>query len=175
MRPKTIPAWILSFCLIASGGITTAQALTPATKSDSPVTIVSNKAKVNNKTGNSVFIGDVEIIQGTSRLNADQVDITMTADKKIDIAIATGAPAVYRSKEPGKPEVIAKADRLEYHANSGKIFLIGNAVVTQGENVFKGPRIEYDMNTELVTSNGNSSKGGRTQIVIVPGDRASKK
>ena len=78
-----------------------------------------------------------------------------SAIKKIDCK----GPVVIKTKTQ-----TATGDRAEFDRVVNKVFLIGNAVLSDGPNVTRGERVAYDL-----TSGVANVEGGRVRALIVPG------
>ena len=57
----------------------------------------------------------------------------------------------------------ATGDRAEFDRVINKVFLIGNAALTDGPNVTRGERVAYDVSTGVA-----NIEGGRVKALIVP-------
>ncbi len=67
-----------------------------------------------------------------------------------------------------KIEAAGTGDSLVFDKPENKFYLIGNVALSQGENVTRGDKLIYDLNTgqAVVTSKG------RVHSLIVPGDQS---
>jgi lipopolysaccharide export system protein LptA len=65
---------------------------------------------------------------------------------------------------------VGTGDALVYDKPENKFYLIGNVALSQGENITRGDKLIYDLNTgqAVVTSKG------RVHSLIVPGDQQAK-
>jgi lipopolysaccharide export system protein LptA len=111
--------------------------------------------------------GNVIAIQGTTKLTGDVIVVYLSPKNELIKGIATGKPATYRTiPEENKPEFYAEGNEIHYLVEEQRILLIGNAKVRQGDNTYEGPRLEYQIETEVVTS--PKSPQGRASMVITP-------
>jgi len=140
-----------------------------------PLYLQADSVSLDNKTGESQYVGHVTVQQGSSYLTADRATVHTDKDHKIQEAIAYGTPlnqAHYRTQsDPEKPEMNAYADVIKIYPQEHWVYLIGHAKVTQGADSYKAPEIEYNSMTQRVFS--KKSAAGRTQIVIHPDDNKS--
>ncbi|MDX1902440.1 MAG: lipopolysaccharide transport periplasmic protein LptA [Gammaproteobacteria bacterium] len=137
--------------------------------SEKPMQITSDASSFNYKTGVSQYDGNVEVIQGTARLNADRVITHNNDAHKISEAIAYGInkPAEYWTRlKKEDPLLHAIANTIKFYPQKSLVILEGNAKVIQGENTFIGPVAIYNMKTQTVTA--PPSKTGRATVVINP-------
>jgi len=116
------------------------------------------------------FKGNVELVQGTTRLYADRATINGDEANKLQLAIAYGSSttqAHYLTQtDTNKPLLHAYADEIHYYPVKHRIDLLGNARVVQGNNVLSANKISYDTLEQRVIS--ESSGKGRVTIVINP-------
>ena len=142
---------------------------------DQPMTVEADKATLNEKTGNSVYEGNVQVQQGTLVLQGDKMTVQLT-DNTIEKIILTGNPAIYRQRPDGKDtDQHAEAGRIEYHATEDRVILLENARVWQsGAEEFRSDRIVFNLKTNTVNA-GGSSPGDRVRITLQPGNKKDKK
>lgn len=146
---------------------------------DKPIEISADRGNLDQLKGVTVWQGNVIIIQGTLKLNADRA--TVTQDKQGNQTMqATGNQVVFRQKMDGKNEWIeGQSNQLDYNTVTHVAVLTGNARVKRGNDLVIGNVITYNTETELYeVSSGASSNGGRVTAIIQPkprNDAASKK
>jgi lipopolysaccharide export system protein LptA len=164
---------LLVFGLIA--WLPTAFAL--PTDREQPITIQSDRALRDEKTGLTVYAGNVKITQGTLHIRAD--NITLFNDKRgLYKVIAEGSPAHYQQQpSTDKPLIEAEGKTIEYHADVQLLHLIENAMLNQDGTLMQGQRIDYDIQKQVVTASGeldsnkqakSDEKPGQIIIVIPP-------
>lgn len=133
-----------------------------------PIEIEADSAVRNEKMGTTVYEGNVIMIQGTIRVEANRVEM-FHQDDKINKIICTGQLARYQqvpSKEKGL--VIARAEKIEYLLDKDSIHLEKSASVEQSGGTIIGEVIDYDLKNEIVNAKGNPSGKQRIQMVIPP-------
>ena len=62
---------------------------------EKPIHITADTAELNDKTGISIYRGDVEMVQGTTILTGDVITIH-SSDKKVNKVISIGELATYQ-------------------------------------------------------------------------------
>ena len=151
----------------------TARALT--SDRDQPMNIEADKATLNEKTGNSVYEGNVHVQQGTLVLQGSKMTVQIN-DNTIEKIILTGSPATYRQRPDGKDtDQHAEAGRIEYHATEDRIILLENARVWQsGAEEFRSDRIVFNLKDNTVNA-GGSTPGDRVRITLQPGSKKDNK
>lgn len=136
---------------VAFGGV---QADTSA-----PVEMTADALSVDQATGQAKFSGNVVIGQGQMRLSAQEVTVTYAAggQQKIKSLAATGGVTLASGADA------AEAREAVYDVESGNITLTGDAIVTQGQSVLAGDRLEVNLAT------GTANVSGRVRSVLQPG------
>jgi lipopolysaccharide export system protein LptA len=161
--------------------------LLPGSSSHEPINIAADKLDYFDKQQKAVYTGNVVAIQGETRLNA--TELTILFDKKADAksgdakpeskpeaksAVGPGAANSQMRRMEGKGPIaitnkdqVGTGDSLVFDKPENKFYLIGNVALSQGENVTRGDKLIYDLNTgqAVVTSKG------RVHSLIVPGDQ----
>ncbi len=141
---------------------------------EQPMTIESDRATLNEKTGNSVYDGNVQVQQGTLVLQGNHMTVQLN-DSRIERIILTGSPATYRQRPDGKDtDQHAEAGRIEYNATEDRITLLENARVWQsGAEEFRSERIVFNLKNNTVNAGGSNS-GDRVRITLQPGGKKGK-
>lgn len=140
-----------------------------STDRDQPIYIDADWVRVNDKTGLSEYQGNVKLKQGSMVITADQMTVRQNGGELQTIVI-NGAPATFSQLRDGEEQPVqAQATKMEYHASKKRIYLIGDALVKQGPNEFRGERIEYDTAESTVTASKGDGNGRRVRAVITPG------
>lgn len=124
-----------------------------------PVEVTAETLKVDQSTGQANFTGNVLIGQGQMRLSADSVTVTYAqgGQQKIKTLNASGGVTLVNGPDA------AEAKEAVYDVETGNIVLTGDAIVTQGQNVLAGDRIEVNL------TDGTASVAGRVRTVLQPG------
>lgn len=151
---------------------TAAPGWTLPTDRDQPIAIASDRAERDEKTGTTIYIGTVELDQGSLHISADRLEIQMEGDR-VTRMVATGIPARVRqlpNQEDG--EVRAQANTIRYLLDEEKLELIDNASIEQEGSRVASDRIDYFINEEFVKARSTSGQSGRVHVVI-PSNRAS--
>ena len=132
-----------------------------------PIQLEASRGQIDQKTGVSVYEGNVVISQGSMRLNAETATIHIK-DGGFQRMEATGNPVNLRYQPTAdKPEIIGTSQRVEYDVVGAKVIMTGKARLTQGQDVFTGERMEYDLKGDVVRARG-AGDNGRIQFTIQP-------
>lgn len=153
---KLLPALLL---LVA----TSVQAL--SSDKDEPIQLAADSVDVDEGRGLSVYKGDVDLRQGSMRLQADTVTVKQQGRQPNRI-IAEGS--VRFVQDSGKGPVNARARKAEYEVNSEVLELTGDASLTQAGDTMKSDRIIYDRVRHKVKAGAAAQGRQRVQITIQP-------
>lgn len=134
---------------------------------EQPIHVTANSARLDEKTGEAVYRGNVVVVQGTLRVSGDTLNLHVDDKGELQTARTFGKPAHYQQKtDPAKGLVTAEASEIQFDNNTGVITLIGNAVLHQDGATFNGPRITYSTLHKQVEASGDASQ--RVQLVFPP-------
>jgi len=147
--------------------------------SKEPIKIDADRLDVFDKEGRAVFSGNVVAVQGDSTMNCTLMTVLYeqrrqggeqqaaapgpqgaddSSIKKIDCK----GPVTIVSKTQ-----VATGENATFDRVANKIFLTGNAALSDGPNVTRGERVVYDLNTGV--ANVETKPGGRVRALFVPG------
>jgi len=126
-----------------------------------PVYINADSVVFNKTKGFAVYEGNVSIVQGSLEIKAWKIEIKAPKNK-IKLIEAKGSPVSFKQKmDDGK---IAKgtANRVRYLVEEKRLFLDGNAVLSQNDDKFSSNHIEY------------SIRSGELKAGYKPGTKAAR-
>lgn len=145
---------------------------------DKPINIQADTVTLDMAKGTRQFIGNVLIVQGTLRVQAERIDVTTNnvGDMK---AVGMGKPVQFRQKQDNVDEYVeGYGDRMEYDSAKNQLQLLGNARVKRGLDEVKGASIFYDSVTQQYSVKGGASANttpeggaGRVTVTITPKPR----
>ncbi len=169
---KKVFAFIIAFAAGAmpAWAAPAAKPITGQRDSNAPIGISSDsfQADLNAKSG--TYTGNVVVVQGDTKLRANQMRIT-TVNGKADKITASGH-VVVDSPTSGT----ATGDNGVYSVGPRTVLMTGNVVLKKGKNVMQGSQLTINLNTGLATLGGGVkttvtngvANGGRVQAVIQP-------
>ncbi len=150
---------------------------------DQPVSIKANALEVRNQKKQATYTGSVHLVQGDTTLRCDTLIVYYDGDQ-----VAGQAPAA-KSAAPGvgggsirymeaigqvvvvQKDQTATGDKAVYDMKTNSVTLSapkgGSVVVTQGQNVARGPRLVVHLDTGVSHFEGGPG-GGRIETIIVP-------
>lgn len=139
---------------------------------DQPIHIQADRVELDERNKVSTYQGNVVLTQGSIRLQAEQLVVHRDGEGVGQI-VADGDPAEFRQRPDDGAEIVGQAQQLRYTASDSRVQLIGDARLTQGEDLFAGPRIVYDTERSLVRA-GSESGEGRVRAIINPATEQAK-
>lgn len=138
-----------------------------------PIRLLADRATYVERTGVTTYSGNVSIEQGTLKITADDITLSLSNDRKITSAVATGKPAVFQQAISQKQGLAkGQATRIDYDAKTGIVTLAGNAKLTQAGSSFSGDTIRYSLKAGDVEA--NSGRGQRVELVFPPSASSSQ-
>ncbi|MTW20236.1 lipopolysaccharide transport periplasmic protein LptA [Allochromatium palmeri] len=130
-----------------------------------PIYIEADEVEVRESDSTSIYVGNVQVDQGSMQLLAEHVTVYHRQDRQPRLIIALGQPASYKQLlDDDQGEVQAFAKRMEYDADKDELVLIGEGLLIQGEDRLTGERILYDRAKARFRAGG----AGRVKISITP-------
>lgn len=158
---NTKPAF---FILLLLHSLYCATAFSRPDDRDQPIHITADTAELNDKTGISIYRGDVEMVQGTTILTGDVITIH-SPDRKVNKVISIGDLATYQETTVNGDIIYAEAEEMLYNRVESKIELFRRGKVTQQDNVFRSEHIIYFIEEELIDA---GTPKDRVNITILP-------
>ncbi len=146
---------------------------------EQPIQIEADKATLDNIKMIVLYKGNVIIVQGSIRINADSVTLNYTQKQEIEKVVAMGKPAFFRQRLDGGDEIKAKAQEMEYDAFSNTLYLKRDAELRKGKggtNTYssRAPRITYDTQRGIIKADGGKNKKGRIKMTFKPQPRTNR-
>ncbi|CAA0081313.1 Lipopolysaccharide export system protein LptA [BD1-7 clade bacterium] len=178
-RKKTSPKHTVSRIglLLAFFAINTVQAM-PSDR-EQPIRITADSATHSEKTGITVYLGDVYLEQGTLKLQGEKVTIHSTPSGEVTYAEAVGQPAKLQQKPATDKETMyGEADEIHYKIAGETITFVDNAYLKQGKSEMKGDHIEYQSQAQMFkarsSKDASNGKPKRVEIVLPPQSQLRK-
>ena len=120
-----------------------------------PVEVSADSLSVSQNDGSALFTGNVVIGQGEMRLSAPRVLVFYTEGQNgIERLEATGGVTLVNADQA------AEADTAQYEVNRGTIRMVGNVLLTQGQNTLVSDEMDVDL------ENGTARMNGRVRTVF---------
>lgn len=137
--------------------------------SNQPIQFESEQLEVHDQDKTAVFTGHVIVRQGETVLKTDRLVVFYEGSPTGEgTPTGEGAQQVKRLEAEGNVLVTsanqtASGERGTFDTAANTILLTGNVVLTQGDNVIRGPKLLIDVNTSQA-----KMLGGRVQMLIAP-------
>ena len=139
-----------------------------------PIEIAADSLEVRQTEQRAVFSGGVDARQGELRLQAQRVEVVYAGDGGAGASASAGgaaAGAIRSLRASGDVFITngaetAQGDWAEYDVAGGVALMGDDVILTQGDNVIRGPRLRIDLN-----SGQARLEGGRVQTLFRPEGR----
>lgn len=158
-----------------------------------PIKIDADRLDVFDRENKAIFAGNVVAVQGESTIrcstmtvhykrgkdakdkDAAKKDQPAEAEDKPKDAAGMGENGIQKVDCAGPVTVVQKdqvatGDNAVFDQTAKRIVLTGNVVLSQCQNVTRGQRLVYDMNTGR--ANMDPVPGGRVSALFVPGEKS---
>ena len=161
------------WCLAAAGILSVAVARAEGVgdrghDSSLPIAITSDTLEVQRENQVAIFRGNVDAVQGEMNLRADTLVVRYETGGE-------GNQEISRIEAEGNvfvssPSETASGDEGVYNVVDGVVELVGSIVLTRGDNVIRGDRVELNLTTgeSRVSSDGPVGGSGRVKGLFVP-------
>ncbi len=159
MNTKLLFSLALLSCLLFFNGLHAR-----SDDSEKPIHITADTAELNDKTGVSIYRGDVEMIQGTTILTGDVITV-YTKDNEVTKMISVGNLATYQETTDDGDIVYAESEEMIHNSAEKKVELFRRGKITQVGNVIKSDYILYLTEEGLIDT---GTKKDRIKITIQP-------
>lgn len=134
---------------------------------DQPIQLRADSAEIDDKQQVSVYAGNVFLKQGSMELKADKITV-YSDDDGVKEMVAIGKPVDFKQqREVNGPFTTGKAQRVEYFADIDEAVFINKAELVQDGDVFKGDRIKFEMENDIVTATSHN-KGSQVIMTLPP-------
>lgn len=147
-----------------------------STDTEQSINIEADKAIIDDASGVATYEGNVVVTQGSIQISAQRVILNYSEKQTLEKVVAEGEPAHFKqTPDGGKPDIHAKANRMEYFATTHLIQLLQGAELWQGKDTFAGQRIKYDTQNGIIEADKGDNKEGRISVTIQPRPRPAEK
>lgn len=133
--------------------------------SQAPIEITADTLEVRQSDNLAIFRGDVDAIQGDMLLKADMLVVHYRENND-----SPDAPGISQIDAEGNvfvssPNETAQGKRGVYDVDNKKIWLSGNVILTQGDNIIEGEELELDLvSGKSKVMSAASEDGGKKRV-----------
>lgn len=138
-----------------------------------PIDVRADKSEYDEKAGLQTLTGNVEISQGTMRISADKISISLKNNALSKIT-GSGSPIRFEQENEAGELMSGEASRIVYDAISSTLMLEGSATLNQPRQNLVSERITFNAKTQKVSAEGGANSG-RVSIQIQPPKPAESK
>ncbi len=157
-----------------------------------PIKIDADRLDVFDRENKAIFVGNVVAVQGESTIRCSTMTVFYKRGKEGAKPEAKPSDPQGADEKPQKnpaengiqkvdcvgpvtvvqKDQVATGDHAVFDQDAKRIVLTGNVVLSQCQNVTRGQRLVYDMNTGR--ANMDPVAGGRVSALFVPGEKDAK-
>lgn len=128
-----------------------------------PISIEADSAVIDEPAGSAIYRGKVLLKQGNMRLQASELTLYVK-DGRAQKAVASGTPVkLEQAATPGSEATQAEARRITFLVTEDRMILETQARLRQGERLFQGAHIDYELTNRRVSASG----GGDSRVLLV--------
>jgi lipopolysaccharide export system protein LptA len=183
--PRSCSAIIAALVLGAFPGLAAAQSAQGVPNAlqgfsqnrDKPVQIEAATLEVRDKDKVATFSGNVHVTQGDTNLRSKS--LVVFYDQGSDSPMKTAQPgpggqqSIRRLEAKGgvvvtQKDQTATGDNASFDMRTNTVTLLGNVLVTQGQNVLRGDRLIVDLTSGISRVESGKAGQGRVQGLFVP-------
>jgi lipopolysaccharide export system protein LptA len=147
--------------------IISTNALALSNDSEQPVYIDSDSQKLDMKSNQVTFEGDVKLVQGSIEVNAEKIVVVRDAETGTITSIQSfGEPTTFRQETDDGKELRGQALELLYSMSNNQLTMTKQAQLMQDDSLIKGDTIRYQIDTETMIADGGN--GTRVSTVLQP-------
>jgi lipopolysaccharide export system protein LptA len=129
------------------------------------VTIVSDKAKFEQATGQATYQGSVKLTEQNHSLLAENLIVYKNKQGELVKVIADGDPATFFGQMPNDEELVhAEAAKITLYPKDSLLKLSGKAKIRYKNDTFDGPLLDYHFKEHMIVA--NSQKNERPSITL---------
>lgn len=160
-RQWLMPIWLTLMMLCTSH-----TAMARQSDLEQPIDIRADSSEFDEKAGVQSLSGNVQISQGTLKISADFIAITLK-DNALHKIEGRGSPIIFTQENESGELMQGKAREIMYNANNGTLVLKGAASLSQPKQSLTSEQITFNTRTQKVNAEGGGNNG-RVSIQIQP-------
>lgn len=166
-RMTTPPLLATALSIVLGLGLAaTGDAQARSSDRNQPMDLLSDRSNCGvDDTGACEFSGNVQISQGTLRINAAQATLHR-ADGDVSRAVLTGSPVILRQEMDDGTPMTARAAQVDYDLRGEVVVFTGGVNIEQPRGTLSGERVVYNLQTGRVEGGGEGA--GRVRMRILP-------
>lgn len=131
-----------------------------------PIDVRADSSEFDEKAGVQTLTGNVEITQGTLKISADFIAISLK-NNALSTLEGRGSPIKFVQENEAGELMQGEAREIIYNALNGTLVLKGSASLSQPRQSLTSEKITFNAQTQKVSADGGGDKG-RVSIQIQP-------
>jgi len=131
-----------------------------------PIDVQADRSEFDEKAGTQTLSGNVEIAQGTMRISAAKIAISLK-DNALHTISGSGEPIRFEQENDAGELMKGEAENVVYDAIAGTLTLKGSASLSQPRQNVVSNLIVFDARSQKIIAEGGG-KSGRVSIQIMP-------
>jgi len=167
-----IGGYVLSLLVSSSFFFSAENALALDSDSKQPIYIEANSATYDEKTGQTVYTGDVKATQGSLDVRGDQMTVYQKGGQTEKIVVIGNPTQLKQTPEGGKEDMHGTSQRADYFPDTGILILYDKALVWQGQSSTASDIIEYDTKNGLFKAGSPSTGSKRVYVKMPPKEKS---
>jgi lipopolysaccharide export system protein LptA len=134
---------------------------------DQPINIEADQLEIREQENISIYQGNVQLVQGSLRINSDRLVIHFNEDNELTMMEMTGNLAKFQQLDNAQQLIRGEAEQIDYSDLDSLLILRRRASLDQDGKVINSDLIRYDTATNSLEAGGAQSDV-RTTVVIPP-------
>ena len=130
-----------------------------------PIDVNADRSEYDDKAGIQRLIGNVEIVQGSLKIKAEEIAIHLK-NKRLARIEGSGNPIRFEQLNNADEPIVGEATAIDYNAIDGTLILTGAARLQQPRQELNSNRIVFNSRAQTVKAEGGEE--GRVSIRIQP-------
>ena len=133
---------------------------------DQPINIEADRLEIHEQDNVSIYEGNVQLIQGSLRINSDRLVIHFNETNELELMEMTGKPAKFEQLNNEGEKIRGEAEQIDYNDLESLLILRRIASLDQAGKIINSDLIRYNTQTSKLEAGGQSET--RTTILIPP-------
>lgn len=138
-----------------------------ASDSEQPIEVLADELEVRDIEKISIYLGNVNVVQGSLEINADRVVIHFDQANELKLIEMTGRPATFRQLDDEQREILGEALQIDYNQSESLLELRKSARIDYAGDIIESHRIRINTMTGSLQA-GSAESDQRVKMVIQP-------
>ena len=134
---------------------------------DQPIEVEADSLEMRDQESISIYRGNVTLLQGSIRIESDELTIYFNEEDKLELMEMTGSPARFRQLDDDNKELLGEARQINYLESESLVTLIGDARFTHDGDLIESDRIEVNTENDNLSA-GSDDPSKRVKMLIQP-------